>query len=43
LRQKYWRILKCIINTENIHKYSQQQKSSKIIKYWCPPKILENT
>jgi hypothetical protein len=43
LRQKYWLILKCIKNTENIHKYLQQQKkSSKIIKYWRLPKILAN-
>jgi hypothetical protein len=37
-----------IINTENIHKYLQQQKSSKIIKqksskYWRLPKILAYT
>jgi hypothetical protein len=29
LRQKYWRIKTAHINTENIHKYLQQQKLSK--------------
>jgi hypothetical protein len=29
LHQKYWRTLKCIIKTENIHKYLQQQNQAK--------------
>jgi hypothetical protein len=29
LRQKCWRTQKCIINTENIHKYLQQQNQAK--------------
>jgi hypothetical protein len=31
LRQKYWRIKTAQINTENIHKYLQQQKLGKLI------------
>jgi hypothetical protein len=43
LRQKYWRIQKCI---NKYRKYTQifaATKSSKIIKYWRLPKILANT
>ena len=29
--KKYWRTQKCIINTENIHKYLQQQNQAKLI------------
>ncbi len=47
LRQKYWRTQKCIIHTENIHKYLQQQNQAKLIakssKYWRLPKILAYT
>jgi hypothetical protein len=31
LRQKYWRTQKCIIDTENIHKYLQQLNQEKLI------------
>jgi hypothetical protein len=31
LRQKYWRTQNAQINTENIHKYLQQQNQAKLI------------
>ena len=46
MRQKYWRTQNAQINTENVHKYLQQQNQAKLIaktgKTYCENKTRQN-